>query len=184
MPLGSGVLRRFPARVFVETGSYLGDGVQAALDAGFGRVITIEADRDCWQRVRNRFAGDSRVTAMLGNSAELLAAAISDLDEPATFWLDAHWSGEGTGGLAPFRESCVYSPVLEELEAIAAHPVKGHTILVDDVRVFRDGVFADRDEESIPLPRLMGAVLDVDERYQLEMVDGAEAGDVLAAWVP
>lgn len=184
MPLGPGVLRRFPARVFVETGSYLGDGAQAALDAGFERVITIETGRVSWQHVCQRFADEPRVEAIHGDSAETLALVIADLMGPATFWLDAHWSGEDTGGLPPFRDSCVYSPVLEELAAIRAHPVKGHTILVDDVRVFRDGVFADRDEEPITLVRLMETILDIDDRYQLEMLDGAEPEDVLAAWVP
>lgn len=184
MPLSAAILRRFPARVFVETGSYLGDGARAALDAGFGRVVTLEAGRASWEHVRARFADDPRVTAILGDSAELLAAAIADVREPMVFWLDAHWSGEGTGGRKLPGYNRVYSPVLEELAAVAAHPVRGHTILVDDVRVFRDGVFVDADEEPIPLVRLMDAVLDVDPRYQLELLDGAETGDVLAAWVP
>ena len=184
MPLRPDVLRQFPARVFVETGSYRGDGVRAALDAGFERVITIEAGGPAWQHVRERFADDPRVTALLGSSVNMLEAAISNLDEPATFWLDAHWSGEGTGGLAPFRTNCVYSPVLEELAVIAAHPVRGHTILVDDMRVFRDGVFADQDEEPIWPTRLMEAILDIDERYEFVRLDGAETDDVLAARVP
>lgn len=183
MPLRPDVLRRFPARVFVETGSYIGDGVKAALDAGFERVITIEAKRESWELVRARFEGDPRVTAILGSSADLLTAAIDNVDERATFWLDAHWSGEGTGGLAPFRDSCVYSPVLDELAAIAAHPVKGHTVLIDDMRVFRDGVFADENEEPILPVRLMETLLDIDDRYEFELLDGAEARDVLAAWV-
>jgi hypothetical protein len=184
MPLRPDVLCQFPARVFVETGSYLGDGVQAALDAGFERVITIEAQRKSWSHVRDRFAGDLRVTAILGSSADLLTAAIDNLDERATFWLDAHWSGEGTGGMAPFRDSCVYSPALEELAAIAAHPIKGHTILIDDMRVFRDGVFVDLDEELITPVRLMETILDIDERYEFVRLDGAEADDVLVAHIP
>lgn len=184
MPLRPEVLCQFPARVFVETGSYLGDGVQAALDAGFERVITIEAQRESWAHVRDRFAGDLRVTAILGSSAELLSVAIADLDELVTFWLDAHWSGEGTGGLAPFRDSCVYSPVLEELAAIADHSIKGHAILIDDMRVFRDGVFADLDEEPITPVRLMETILDIDEQYEFVRLDGAEADDVLVAQIP
>lgn len=184
MPLSEEILRRFAARVFVETGSYLGDGVQAALDAGFERVVTIEADRASWERVRARFADDPRVTTILGDSADLLAAAVDDVREPAVFWLDAHWSGDGTGGRPPIRDSCVYSPVIDELEVIGAHPVKGHTVLIDDVRVFRDGVFVDAAEEVITPVRLMGALLDIDDRYEFELLDGAEARDVLAAWVP
>jgi hypothetical protein len=46
------------------------------------------------------------------------------------FWLDAHYSGEGTA-LADSE-----TPVLSELDCIFSHAVKGHVILIDDARCF------------------------------------------------
>jgi len=46
------------------------------------------------------------------------------------FWLDGHYSGEGT--------ACgdQVSPILQELDLIKAHPRRDHCILIDDSRLF------------------------------------------------
>jgi len=56
-----------------------------------------------------------------GSSADLLWDIIKSIDEPITFWLDAHY---------------VETPILQELVAIKSHHIKTHTILIDDVRLF------------------------------------------------
>jgi hypothetical protein len=60
-----------------------------------------------------------------------ISATLARLSEPACFWLDAHFSGEGTARGAADTAIC------GELEAILKHPVRGHVILVDDARYFR-----------------------------------------------
>jgi hypothetical protein len=52
------------------------------------------------------------------------------LQQPALFWLDAHYSGPLTA------RGPLDSPIAQELAAIAAHPVRGHVILIDDMRDF------------------------------------------------
>ena len=46
------------------------------------------------------------------------------------FWLDGHYSGEGTGGC---DEVC---PIIAELRLIAQSKRKDHCILIDDARLF------------------------------------------------
>ena len=41
MPSNTENFRKYPNEIFIETGSYMGDGVQQALDAGFKNVVTI-----------------------------------------------------------------------------------------------------------------------------------------------
>jgi len=65
-----------------------------------------------------------------GDSGEVLGAVIAPLEEPCLFWLDGHYSG---GITALGAES---TPILRELEAIAAHPIPAHVILIDDARCF------------------------------------------------
>ena len=101
-----------PNPVFLETGALFGDGIQAALDAGFRRVISIEIQPKYQQHCIARFADVPGVTVMLGDSATMLGAAIRDVREPITFWLDGHYSGGDTGfGLKG-------APLLEELRQI------------------------------------------------------------------
>ena len=116
------VLARYVATLFVETGTNTGHGVQTALDVGFGRVVTIEADPVFWRIACDRFREDSRVSVLLGSSAVLLTDVASKIVRPATFYLDAH--------------SAESNPLLDELSAIAMSPCATHTILIDDVRMF------------------------------------------------
>ena len=67
-------------------------------------------------------------------AAALLAVAAWQLtwrvDEPALFWLDAHYAGPLTA------RGMLDSPIVQELDAIRAHPVAGHVVLIDDMRYF------------------------------------------------
>lgn len=128
MPATRETFARHPNPVLIETGTYGGDGVAAALAAGFSDVRSVELSPQLHQAAAARFAGDGRVRLWLGHSAERLPEMLAGVVTPATFWLDAHYSGGSTAGS---EDAC---PLLAELAAIAAHPIKTHTILIDDVR--------------------------------------------------
>lgn len=130
MPATRDVFERHPNPVLVETGTYRGDAIAAALEAGFPDVRSVELSPQLYDDAAARFAGDGRVRLWLGHSAARLPEMLAGVVTPATFWLDAHYSGGFTAGDA---DDC---PLLAELAAIAAHPIKTHTIMIDDVRQF------------------------------------------------
>ncbi|WP_228056526.1 FkbM family methyltransferase [Microcoleus sp. LEGE 07076] len=66
---------------------------------------------------------------MWGHTKEQLKLVVPQLNEPALFWLDAHWMGGGTAGE---NDEC---PLLEELEIINNSECE-HFILIDDARLF------------------------------------------------
>ncbi|HEX9365349.1 MAG TPA: hypothetical protein VF921_01915 [Vicinamibacterales bacterium] len=121
--------RRFGPRVFVETGTFAGGMIDAVRDR-FDRVISIELDPGWHGRAVERFRADPRVTLLLGDSGVRLKEVLGSLREPALFWLDAHYSGPVTA------RGAIDSPIVGELEAIRAHPVAGHVVLIDDMRDF------------------------------------------------
>lgn len=126
--------------LFIETGSYRGDGIQLAIDAGFEEVVSMDNDPENVNFCRSRFnlrshgsqaignVGECKVTVLFGDSAVDLWNVLEWYDEPATIWLDAHWQMlEGTEpGPNPW-------PLLKELQQIRQHLVKTHTILIDDL---------------------------------------------------
>jgi hypothetical protein len=120
---------RFGPRVLVETGTFLGDMVYANRD-NFERIYSIELDERLHREAQHRFARWPHITILQGDSAEVLPRVLRELDEPALFWLDGHYSG---GFTARGRED---TPVRQELQQIANHRVHGHIILVDDARCF------------------------------------------------
>lgn len=115
--------------VFIETGTYHGDTVDA-MKSRYRKVVSIEIDRALHEKAMERFKGDANVLLVHGDCAKELPAVLRSLSETAVFWLDGHWSGAGTG------KGEMVDPVLLSLEQIGAHPVKSHAIFIDDARYF------------------------------------------------
>lgn len=115
-------------RTFIESGTSAGDAIQAMLPY-VDEVNSIEAWHDAYEAAVNRFNGENRVTIYEGDSGELLPEIVKGIDE-AVFWLDAHYSGDGTANLTK------QTPILEELRALAAVPNDRFFIVIDDARGF------------------------------------------------
>lgn len=173
MSLSRDTLLKFPGRVFVETGTNNGDGVALALQCGFARVVSIELSDHYFAQAAARFADDPRVTILHGDSGTVLAQAIDEFHEPLTFWLDGH----ATPGMSLTAQAPC--PILNELKAIGAHPIKTHAILVDDVRCFSTPVLDD-----ISVAEIEAAIRAINPAYRITYERGTTDGDVLAAVVP
>lgn len=119
-----------PLPIFVETGTFEGDTVNALLPY-FDRFITAELSEPLWKEVTNRFAGEKKVEPYLGNSPDVIAKFCSALkDSSVLYWLDAHWCvADDTSGE---KSQC---PLLEEIHAIGQLNDQS-VILIDDARLF------------------------------------------------
>lgn len=128
MPAISDLFKKYINRIFIETGSGAGDGIQSALDAGFQQVYSIELSPVMYNICIQKYIHEERVIFLgLGDSQNILPKIISKINEPMTFWLDAHASGGDTMGAD-------LPPIMEELEIIKRHHIKTHNILIDDLR--------------------------------------------------
>lgn len=115
-------------RIFVETGTGEGGGIQQALDEGFDLVFSIDGDNKRYLAALARFEGNPKVNLVLGDSRLLLASVLKAIAEPCVIFLDAHTRGEN-------------SPLVAELGACLTHPF-ADTILVDDLRRYADETWA------------------------------------------
>lgn len=134
-------INKYKPNVFIETGTYHGETSWMLKDS-FTIVHTIEIEPELYEKAVSKFA-NTNVVCHLGNSADIIPMIIKGLDEPALFWIDAHWCGEGD---APMDRQ---SPVVGELDAILSHPIR-HIVLIDDARYF--GGIAERDTEKEGYP--------------------------------
>lgn len=128
MPLFDGLLKKYLNPVFIETGTFLGDGICHAVWAGFNRIYSIEKSEYYYERAVDEFKYFPNVKIIYGDSSVELKKLIEDIDCPITFWLDAHYSEQGTAKGD--------NPLLKELEAIRSHPIKTHDVLIDDIREY------------------------------------------------
>jgi|WetSurMetagenome_2_1015567.scaffolds.fasta_scaffold68268_4 hypothetical protein len=159
----------FPNYEFVETGTYLGHGLLSALESGaFVNLTSIELSLKYYEHCQRMFAHCPNVRLLCGDSRYLLWPVIKNINTPITFWLDGHWSGEDTAkGEIPF-------PLMDELRAIEFHPIKTHTILIDDVRLF-DVQF------GVSKKIVENFLLKINPNYQFSYLSGYVPEDVLLA---
>jgi hypothetical protein len=129
---------KFGLKIFIETGTFLGDTIQAFRN-DFGSLISFELSEDLADKAIQRFKDDGRIKIVHGDSGKLLSSEIRDFDQPCLFWLDGHYSSEFFIGeeFIKTAKGDKDTPILQELEAILSHKVKNHVILIDDARCFK-----------------------------------------------
>ena len=163
MPIDVATLARHRNSVFVETGAGPCGGSRAALQLGFPRIFVVEFDPELYAKAAGRFRNNPEVEVVYGDSGEVLTDVIAPIEEPITFWLDAHGkSCDTTGNLSK-------KPLLRELAAIAAHPLRDkHTILIDDW----DVVEHPRRAPHLTEKTVREALRAINPNFRLSRVDG------------
>jgi len=124
-----GYASMYKLSVLVETGTYKGEMI-AALHDLFEKVYSIELSEKYARRARVYFRTRKNVTILDGDSGEIIGELLKEIDQPALFWLDGHWSADET---ARGKKS---TPIMEELDHILRGKGLRHVILIDDARAF------------------------------------------------
>lgn len=121
--------RLFGTKTFVETGTFHGYTTYRLKDL-FTKLYTIELDQYLHAKAKRAFARFPQVQPLQGDSGEVISRVLAELNEPALFWLDAHYSAGETA------RGSLDTPIVEEMRRILGHRVKDHVILIDDRREF------------------------------------------------
>lgn len=164
--------------VFIETGTANGKGVIAALAAGFPQIHSIELSPHYYEMCKDLFENHTdRVHIHYGSSTYVLGSLLKTIKEPCTFWLDAHWCGGKTAG----HNGQI--PLMGELKLIARHPIKTHTILIDDLRLIRAKEEKEWIDFSYTEQDLINKILSINPEYKISYEYGMEVNDILVARV-
>lgn len=174
LPQRNNIFHQFPNPVFVETGSYRGDGIQAALEAGFEKIISMDVDIDAINFCQDRFdlilRPNQYIELYNKDSGIFLWDIIKDINEKITFWLDAHWQFIGPEPRGPYL-----FPLLKELDQIARHPIKEHTIIVDDWHIFYP------DRVGYSKGAIKDAIWEINRDYKISFIDNPVKDGILVA---
>lgn len=120
---------KYNIETFVETGTYLGEMVEAQLK-NFKQIFSIELGKDLYENAVKKFSNEKHVTIIEGDSGKVLNDIMRAVKTSAIFWLDGHYS---EGITAKGEKVC---PIYEELGVIFNAPALKHVLLVDDARLF------------------------------------------------
>ena len=119
----------FSCETFIETGAFYGQMINA-VRKHFHKVLSIELFEPFFYLNQSAFSKCPNVHIYLGDSSARLHEMLNDARGRILFWLDGHYSGEGT--------ACgnQVSPILKELDIIKKDSRHDHCILIDDARLF------------------------------------------------
>lgn len=115
--------------ILIETGTFKGDMIKAQL-SNFDQLISIELGVELHRKAVRRFKNIKNVNIVQGDSGKVLPKILLDINEPAIFWLDGHYSA---GKTAKGDKEC---PIFDELNAIFNGKNLKHILLIDDARLF------------------------------------------------
>ncbi len=121
--------KRNKIKTLVETGT-AGGGTAMEMSKYFNKIFTIELEPTLYHQGRAFLQEKKNVTCIEGDSSLVLKKLLEKINEPALFWLDAHYSGEGTA------KAEIETPVIKELLTIFERKNKKDVILIDDARCF------------------------------------------------
>ena len=189
-------LSDYKNNIFIETGTYQGDGVKQALWSGFNNIYSIEIDESRFNKCREMFKDCENVTIIHGDSGIELSTLLEKINEPVTFWIDAHYCADGA------HIGDKWSPIKDELNAIKLHHIKTHTILIDDWRCMDNthidytwneqtnlGSKVSVDDKNGKEVGFLGKdiclefIKSINHNYKLSFVNGVEENDVLCCVV-
>ena len=126
-------------KTFIETGTLWGNGVDYALESGFDKIISIEINSQLADKAKEKYKNESRVTIIEGSSPLVLREILPGINEPALFWLDAHFPG-ADANLDAYKAELDASdnvPLEIELSIIKNRPYKD-VIICDDLWLYEE----------------------------------------------
>lgn len=188
LSLSKEVLSRYAYNnYFIETGTFNGGGVQLAKEVGFNHIHSIEISPEFYSVAKKKFHNDKNVDIHLGDSLIVLPQILDSIREPITFFLDSHFfSFSPAEGWCGERLSPVDAPLPFELDIIKLHPIKTHTILVDDRRAmgsqFASGEKLSPEWVDITEELVIKKLLDINPDYNIYYVDSNnDKNDIIVA---
>jgi len=159
--------------VWIETGTYKGDAITLAQQAGFLTMHTIDIVKQ--EEMNYKYDGVSDFRRHFGDSAEVLDKLLPELTkrhpgERFMYWLDAH-SFLMDGDEDNF-------PLMRELSAILEHR-KGHgdTILIDDFMMV-----SHQDITGLSYWKINEALYQINHDYKIELLPNPIKNNILVAY--
>lgn len=155
---------KYNLSVFYETGSWHGDGIQQALNAGFSYIYSCDISKQFYDECDQRFKNNSNVF-LFNCSSDFFLFGNRKETKPSLFWLDAHFPVD-YGTYIPDEKFRL--PLITELEILRDKwDISKSVIICDDIRNLRS-VMNPRYHENELHERF---ILDVDWEYFTHILD-------------
>jgi hypothetical protein len=143
--------KRFNLDTLIETGTAVADTL-IHVGHQFENIYSFELMETYWTVAKQNLQ-EAKIDAHVFNESsagQSFINLVKTIDQPALFYLDAHYSGEGTGSDPSL--STPHVPVRQELKVITTHSPYNNrnVIIVDDARCFKGQEFHSDEYSGYP----------------------------------
>jgi hypothetical protein len=161
-------LYRTQSRIFVESGTFIGNGIARAFASGYEKVYTCDINPDFVSKAINRFKGCD-LTAYHEPSQTAFKKIFSEIKTPSVIWLDGHMMPDELGHVRPYtvKDGLEFCPLLEEIKIIRESVVNSHTIIIDDFQCFGTWLF-----DGLEFNVLRERILEINPDYKFTLYNG------------
>ena len=164
-------LINYPNFYFVEAGTAQGNGVQEAVNSEvFYSIYSMDIDTKYVHSATERFIENVNVSIFKGDSAVDFTSMISNVNLPATFWLDACMSLPGSKRWYNEGWQASINPILDMLDQINAHPINTHTIMINNINWLVNTFSA-----YFSITDIIAKLEAINPNYIIEYVDGGDS---------
>lgn len=134
---------RHSCNVFVETGCFVGNSLNYALQQGFERLYSCDIDQEMIDHCNYYFRNYKNLTIYKNTSTEFLELLLPQLaQDKIVFYLDAHLPEHDKNNGKVILDSELNFPLQQEIEIInRIRPNSQDVIICDDLRIYEDGPF-------------------------------------------
>jgi len=175
-------LLNYKNNVFIETGTHHGNTIDRISNNNVfvpSKIISLDLSDVFVDMCKKRFSSNQNITIHKANSKYDLFNIIIYINEPITFWLDSHWSGCDNIGC----DTETICPLIYELEQIKLHPIKTHTIMIDDIRLM-NGSMNKYHGFPVSLNEIIEKIYQINPNYSIKYYDDEITNnDVLVAYI-
>ena len=119
--------KEFP--IFIETGTFHGETI-FSMERFFNKLYTIEINEYLYNNAKSKYYGN-KINFIFGDSSNEIRNILEQCDDKILFFLDAHYSGDGTGNT---KITDLYTPLEKEIENINKYCKKEALLIIDDCR--------------------------------------------------
>lgn len=174
------IIEEFKPDVFFETGTYSAETTRVAAPY-FKQVYTVELHEKLYNDCKEKLKSLEHVHIFNDKSADAIARIAPTINGKIVFWLDAHYSGEGTALTHNNHEAPdAITAIREELLAIKNAHLGDCIILIDDIRGFGVTV-GDREYLGCwaypSVQEVQALLLDINPQFNVVLI-----GDILLAY--
>ena len=140
-------IEKYNSNVFLETGTWTGDGVYYASHFSFEKLFSIELVKDLFLRAEQRFINNNKIKIINDNSCDGIKSILQNFiqkDDRVIFWLDAHLPQFYCNGIDDRYDvnTKILIPLEEELKIIKNNKnISNDVFLIDDLRIYEEGPY-------------------------------------------